>query len=1027
MGKEVVRPFPMQKNFIGKGVLYFFMNKAVKRIVCFSVMAVVIIALAIGNVVAGIYNQQITNFLVGTGEDFSEASEVLQESDQLVRTLAEDSIVLLKNQEDADGEPALPLTEADEESEGMCVNLFGVSAYDPNDAASFDGFLMKGIGSGSSTILESKAVTLTDALDEYGIHYNTDLASVYENFNYTRSASNPYVLSEPSIGQIQAEIPDAMAYSDIAIVVLSRLGGENVGEQPKTQSGNSNKTYLEISDAEEELLQVVTQSFGKVIVILNTANIMHCGFLEDENIDAAMYVGLTGQSGAIAIPEILLGERTYENDEGQTVTEEFSPSGKVSDTYIYTPDYDPSYANTESSSGSNGIGTTIQYSEDIYFGYKWYETADAEGYFNNVSNEYGTGYDAVVQYPFGYGLSYTEFDWEIKDISMPGGVINEQNKNEEITITVHVTNKGDYAGKDVVELYYTPDYISGEVEKAEVNLLDFGKTTLLQPGEGADVELSFTPYDMASFDDLDKNHNGHYGYELDTSKGGSYKISLRTDSHTVKTGEDTYEYEYTLDGDILYTEDPETGETVEPRFTDAGDYEAYAGVPIDGSNVGVTQSYLSRQNFSGTFPTTKAAAPTNASKIQSASQQLEDAYNTDTMPTMGQVTTDDGQPLKLTNGTEYNWELFEELIDYDNPLWEDLLNQITASELLDLVNVSAFRIDAIDSVGSPDRYDYDGPAGFNINSQVGGWGGSTPTGGDSWTAFPCECLLGCSWNKLLLLQMGLSMGAEASATNLDGWYAPGVNLHRTNYTSRNYEYYSEDAVLTGKLAAQVVHGAKINGLYCYIKHFVVSESGPNGKAWNTWLTEQNLRENYLKPFELAVKEGGSNAVMSSFNRLGCVWTGANYALLTDILRGEWGFRGSVITDWYDGGAADLGKMPPKQGIRAGNDIWLAFQTTANAVSSSDPTDMACARRAAKNVLYTMIDTVYYNANFDSSELEGMLTVEKTVSTREGVFPWWIPVLVTVDVLVLAGFGVWTFFLLKPKKEQNETNAQEPTV
>lgn len=982
-----------------------------KRLIFFPIIALIIAVFVVADVLAVIFYRQITNVLVGTGEDFSQATEVLEESDALVRTLAEDSIVLLKNQDDDDGEPALPLTATD----GMKVNLFGFSAYDPSNAAAFDGFLMKGIGSGSSTISEDKAITLQDALTEYGFEYNTELESIYEAFNVGRGrgSSNAYWLNEPTI--TEAQYQQAQGYSDVAVVVFSRLGGENIGEQPQQQtqgSVNRDKTYLEITDAEQTLLDNVTAKFGKVIVILNTSNIMHCGFLEDEGVDAAMYVGLTGQSGAIAIPEILLGYREYEDEDGQLVTEDFSPSGKVSDTYIYVPDYDPSFDNTQSQ--NNSTGTNIQYLEDIYFGYKWYETADAEGYFNNVENEYGTGYDAVVQYPFGYGLSYTTFEWEVMNDDLGDeGQIGDSNKNEEITITVRVTNTGDYPGKDVVELYYTPQYWLGEVEKAEVNLLDFGKTTLLQPGESEDVELTFTPYDMASFDAYNRNENNASTYELDE---GTYTISLRSDAHTLKLnedGEEVFVYDYELADDVIYTTDPVTGTELETKFT--GD-TAYAGVPIDGSTVGASTQYLSRENFGTTFPE-RATAPTNTTLVNQASSWTEsDRYANATMPTMGTVTTDDGQPLSLTvqnaeGGLEYNMELFETLIDYDAPEWEDLLNQLTASELTDLVNVSGFRIDAMDSVGSPARWDYDGPAGFNINSQVGSWEGAA-TGGDTWTAYPCECLLGCSWNKTLLLQMGLSMGAEATLTNLDGWYAPGINLHRTNYTSRNYEYYSEDAVLSGNLAAQVILGAKINGMYCYMKHFVVSESGPNGRDWNTWLTEQNLRENYLKPFEIAVKEGEANAVMSSFNNLGATWTGANYALLTEILREEWGFEGTVITDWFANDAC----MDPRQGVLAGNDIWLAMNPGSNNISSSNVAQMTAARRAAHNVLYTMVDTVYFNANFDDSTLEGMLTVNKGISTRDIGFVWWVPVVVVVEVLVFGALGVWVFFLVKPRKK-----------
>ena len=990
------------------------MTDKVKKAICIAAIAIILAALIAGNVVAGMFAGIITNALNADSTDFSgeETQQALQQSDELVRTLAEDSIVLLKNQEDSDGEPALPLTEDE-----LKVNLFGFSAYDPSDAASFDGFLMKGIGSGSSTISENKAIALQGALEENGIEYNTELEKVYDAFKVGRggNSGNAYWLDEPEITEEQFR--QAEEYSDVAIVVFSRLGGENIGEQPHQQTQgavNRDKTYLEITDPEQELLDEVTDRFDKVIVLLNTSNAMHCGFLDDEYVDAAMYVGLTGQSGAIAIGEILKGE-TLKGDQ-------FSPSGKLSDLYSYDPSNDPAFNNTESASSGNS-GTNIQYSEGLYYGYRWYETADADGYFEAK----GTSYEDQVQFPFGFGLSYTTFEWEVMSIAVGeeeaslGSAIDltDADKNTTITLKVVVTNTGSVYGKDVVQLYYTPEYISGEIEKAEVNLLDFDKTISLEPGQSEELTLTFTAYDMASFDATDANNNGASTYELDA---GTYTISLRTDSHTLKmNGADqmaNVTVDFTIDEDIVFSEDPVTGEAIETRFTGE---TAYAGVPIDGSTAGVTQEYLSRADFAGTFPDEQAPLPTEAAEANRiAAEWYDPSYDTDTAPTQG---VDNGENALMVTYTDdagslqYDYDLFAILSDYDAEEWDTLLDQIEVSELVNLVHNSGFFNPAIESVGKQQQADFDGPAGFNTNSLSGDWGGSTVT--DTWTAYPCECLLGCSWNKDLMLQMGLSMGVEANATGINGWYAPGINLHRTNYTSRNYEYYSEDPILSGNLAANVIHGAKINGLYCYMKHFVVSESGPNGRDWNTWLPEQVLREIYLKPFEIAVKEGGSNAVMSSFNNLGSIWTGSNHALLVDILRGEWGFRGTVITDWSDGG--NPGAMNPRQGVRAGNDIWLNPNAPHinGALNASDATDVACARNSAHNVLYTLVDTIHYYNTFDRDSLDTIFNANVGVKTREEPFAWWIILLVLIDVIVVAGMAVWLFFLFKPKKKAQE--------
>ena len=734
---------------------------------------------------------------------------------------------------------------------------------------------------------------------------------------------------------------------------------------------------------------------------------MHCGFLEAEGVDAAMYVGLTGQSGAIAIGEILKGKKL----DGTT----FSPSGKASDTWIYTREFDPGFANTEMSE-TDEAGINIQYMENIYIGYRWYETAAAEGYFDSVNNAYGKGYDGVVQFPFGYGLSYTEFEWDVMEVSLENGSdITDANKSAEITVKVLVTNTGSVAGKDVVQLYYTPEYIKGEIEKSEVNLLDFAKTVLLAPGQSQEVTLSFTPYDMASFDAHDANKNGESVYELDA---GTYTVSLRTDSHRVAPCAGAT-ISYNIPEDVLYKTDPVTGKQIAVRFTGEN---PYGGVDIEGGNVGLSTNYLSRADIAGTFPKTKSPVPTNGALVKSTSGYTYDGYDTNTSPTQG---VSGNLSLTAEDGREYNYDLIKTLAEnYDAPEWTALLNQMTADEIVNLVHRGGFKTQAVASIGKPLMWDFDGPAGFNTNSRSGSWGGASAAA-DTWTAYPCECLLGCSWNKELLLQMGLSMGVEAAATQVNGWYAPGINLHRTNYTSRNYEYYSEDPVLSGYLAANVILGAKYNGLYAYMKHFVVSESGPNGRNWSTWLTEQSLRELYLKPFEIAVKKGGANAVMSSFNSLGSIWTGGNKALLTDVLRNEWGFKGSVITDWSMGGGTGLNNlaygsnMSPKQGVRAGNDLWLAGMdfVVGDTLSASNATDLTCARTAAHNIIYTLVDTINFNHTADRSELDAAFTVNVGIAQRTTPFASWLLLLIIVEVLAIGGCGVWVFFTVKPSKNK----------
>ena len=952
---------------------------------------ILLVVLVAGNVVAYSFAPQITNFLCGTGENFSDAKLTLKESDALCQTIGDESMVLLKNQNNV-----LPLEEYE------TINVFGWGATD-------EGFLLKGVGSGSSTISTKKQVTLLDAFDnsdEY-IEYNQDIIDFYMDFgeanssklrmNSSLSKSNVYNLAEPSAKELEPLIEDAQLFSDVAIFVISRCGGENLGG---SASGDLPKGYINITEAEQETLDLLKESFETVIVLLNTTNTMHTGFLEDEKIDAALYVGITGQSAASAIPKILTGE--------------ISPSGKLADIMTYYDKYDPTYKNI--SAGSN------QYVEDIYFGYKWYETADAEGYFNNVSNDYGKGYDGVVQYPFGHGLSYTDFSWEVSSLYTldadgktrteidPSKVIvlNDYSVGTKFYLDVKVTNVGEYFGKDVVELYYTPPYIKGEVEKAEINLLDFGKTPEeLDRNEAATVTLSFTPYDLASYDCYDKNGNGSAVYELDE---GEYKVKLMVNSHDAKDCENG-EIKFIVNKDIIIDKDPVTNVEIKNRLT--GD-DAYLGLEIDALDIGGAQ-YMTRANFVGTFPKETASKPTGAI-ISEANM----AYNEAPFANLPSVITGQNNNLYLAtleNGSKaslsqlegsgnaklaWNYDLMADLIDYNSPTWDKLLNQLTAQEMKNLIELGGFRRLAIESVGKPLQKDYDGPAGFNTNTLTGSWGGES-VDTETWTAYPSEALMGCSWNKDLMFMLGRSMGAEADATAIEGWYAPGVNLHRNAYLGRNFEYYSEDGVLSGKLAAKVIYGAKTNGLTCYLKHFVCSDTGDNPRGTDTWLTEQNLRENVLKPFEIAVKEGGANGIMSAFNDVGSVWSGANYALLTEILRNEWGFNGTVLTDWT--ASSNRGSMSVKQGIRAGNDLWLNPNSTISGndrIDTSNATDMKAARIACKNILYSVVDTEYTAKQYREMNIEDVYQTSGTIEFKEEVFAWWIPVLVAIDVVGLLG-------------------------
>ncbi len=965
------------------------MNKYVKA----AIAGAIVVALGVGNWVSYIFGTQITNVLCGTGDNFSNAGLTLEQSDALCRKVGEESIVLLKNQDET-----LPLGGLDK------VNVFGWGATN-------EGFLLKGVGSGSSTISSKKSITLLQALEEAEIEYNMPLINMYETFGKTASVrknsnlnSTVYRLAEPSITQIEAQLDDAKSFSDTAIFVLSRCGGENIGDLPAT--------YLDITESEQASLDLICDNFENVIVLLNTTNTMHTGFLNNEKIDAAMYVGITGQSAAAAIPAILTGNVT--------------PSGKLADTMVYSNQYDPTYANIAKNSN--------QYVEDIYFGYKWYETADAEGYFNEVENSYGEGYEGVVQYPFGYGLSYTTFDWTVDALYTLDDkghktnldftkvvTIDDITPDTKIYLDVLVANTGALNGKDVVELYFTPEYIPGEIEKAEVNLLDFAKTPEISYQEGSKVTMAFTLYDMAAYDCYDKNENGKAAWELDA---GTYTLKLMTDSHNLKACENN-QITLRLNEEVVIDKDTTTNNTVENRFTGEG---AYLGLQIDALSYGASK-YMTRNDFAGTFPTSKAKVPSNSAITKADSTLYDEPYKDAPAVVTGEnnglylATLENGEKASMAqlegrlNDDEalvWNYDLLKDLVNYESDTWDELLNQLTATEMKNLIELGGFRRLAVESVGKPLQKDYDGPAGFNTNTLTGSWGGAQ-VDTETWTAYPSEALIGCSWNKDLMFEMGRSMGAEADITAIDGWYAPGVNLHRNAYLGRNFEYYSEDGVLSGKLAANVIYGAKTNGLICYLKHFVCSDSGDNPRDTDTWLTEQNLRENVLKPFEIAVKDGGANAMMSAFNDIGSVWCGANYALLTDVLRTEWGFQGIVITDWTDN--SSTGGMSVRQGVRAGNDLWLNPNNTlrGETLNMSNEIDLKAARNACKNILYSVVDAEYTAEEYRNMDLGDMYQTSGQIGFKEAVFPWWVIILVAIDVATVAGMGFWMYITFKPKK------------
>lgn len=941
----------------------------------------------------------INSALIGNGVNYGDA-ETEKKGSELVKKISEGGTVLLKNENNC-----LPLNI----EENKNINVFGYTALD-------NAWVFTGVGSGSCKPDPNKRVGILSALDKAGFNYNKEIIEKYQkaipnNDPWMSMNKNGYIIQPDSSFYSEELINNAKSFSDTALVVLSRISGENVGEIPSESKDLVNgqvdetRTYLDLAKKEEEMLEIVKKNFDKVIVLLNTTNNMQCDFLMDEGIDAALFCGPTGVSGTESVANLLKGKKIVEKEDGTKEEVLISPSGRLSDTYAYDYSKEPVYANrfvrNKSATGGN-----IVYQEDLYFGYRWYETADAEGYFDGLEN----GYYSAVIYPFGYGLSYTTFDWILKEVNIKNNSSFAEDTKFEVKVAVK--NTGNYPGRDVVELYYKTPYIKGEIEKSAITLGDFAKTTLLEPGETQIVSLTLDAYDMASYDSYDKNNNGNKGYELDK---GQYELSLRSDVHTLKEMKENT-LAYSLNETVLYQKDPITNYDVINRFTGE---DAYAGVSIDGSDVGINETYLSRNDFLGTFKDKQSALPKDKNKVNKAKIYATKANDQEEMPTFGVdknlniVTKSDGSKasydeLKKSKDLKFNDELINELTkDYNSTLWDDLANQATKEEVKSLVEKSGFGSEQIYSIGKPSTLDFDGPSGFNENTQ------KVAEDKSLWTSYPAECVVGCTFDKEIANEIGKSMAFEASKSGINGWYAPGVNLHRSNYNGRNYEYYSEDPILSGKLASATITGAKSGGLYCYLKHFALSEEGDNAKGVDTWITEQNFREIYLKPFEICVKNG-ANAIMTAFNRIGPVWAGANYDLCTEILRNEWGFIGSVVTDWSSGDEI----MNTNRGVLAGNDLWLnPLAQNGTPLDVNNPTEMYCAKKALKHNLYTYISTYKYARDYDPED--DNYKVEVGVIKAGDIVDWVTPTIIAIDVITISGFllsGFYLFIYLLLKKK-----------
>ncbi len=913
---------------------------------------------------------------------------VLEKANALNEEIVESGMVLLKNEGDV-----LPL------ADGAKVTVFGKNSVD---------LVYGGSGSGTGATDISKAVTLYQALDAAEIEYNPQAKAFFENDSLSGGGRpespgmNGTILESFSTGETpvknySADFKDSLKdYTDVALVVISPIGGEGF-DLPSRSTGH----YLELDENEEDMLDFACSQFEDVVLIINCASPMELGFLtdaEDENYHAqlkgALWLSYPGMTGAKALGKVLSGE--------------VNPSGRLVD--IYSRDFtkDPSYMNfsdndgagNEYRYGSSEQGTAsgehfVYYEEGIYVGYRYYETR----YITEPENTRDEWYERNVVFPFGYGLSYTDFEWTAGEMLINGEPAADGaaiDADDTISVTVNVKNGGDVAGRDVVQLYYTPPYYEGGIEKAHVTLGAFVKTGLLQPGDDKDYTLELKVRDMASYDcyGLNETDPDYRGYILEA---GEYGISIRHNSHE-SSG---IEYIYNVESAEKLETDSATGNEVTNLFEESNE---------EMSEDYVTQ--LSRADFAGTFPTSGATKirEKTASFLRGLGYEKDDSpeqpWYSDEMPEYAD------RALSREETTVKLYQLRE--LEYDDGgegerLWNELLDQISLNEMSLLIGTGGFNTMALEGIDKPKTTDADGPSGFVIFMEAT----SIKTVYDT-CYYASETLLGASFDTDLAHRMGRMVGSEGLVGNergegqrpYSGWYAPAANIHRSPFSGRNWEYYSEDPLLSGKMAASVISGAAEKGTYCYMKHFALNDQETNREGVLTWANEQAMREIYFRPFEIAVKEGGANAMMSSFNRIGSTWAGGDYRLLTSLLREEWGFKGMVITDFN----TNATYMPADQMIRAGGDLNLCQDIQPSKEYTA--TQVTCMRNAVRNILYTVSRSNAMNG-FGAD----VVWVYK--------LPVWQIVLICVDVAVAAGLAVWGVFAVR--KAIKKSGGEEPAA
>ena len=898
------------------------MKKSKKYLIRFNAVLGIVLALGVtvNLILVGPMYSMVT--LATGGGKVSEENGAL--ATELCEDIADEGIVLLDNA------GTLPL------AKNSKLNVFGWASTNPCYG-----------GTGSGALSDAyPTVSLLEGLTNAGFELNTELSDFYTAYRADRPEvgmfAQDWTLPEPEAAQYSDDlINNAKAFSDTAMIVITRVGGEGADLPTDVSTvtydaGHSyndfepGEHYLQLSKTEEDMVDLVCKNFDNVIVVYNGANAMELGWVKDHSqIKSVIWCAGTGQSGFNALGSVLCGD--------------VNPSGRTIDTFVYDLTATPTWNNfgnmlydnmNEFEADSFGTKVTpafVNYVENIYVGYKFYETAAAEGLID---------YDKTVVYPFGHGLSYTSFTQTLNSVTESDGTI---------TVDVTVTNTGSVSGKDVVEVYYNPPYTNGGIEKASANLIGFAKTSEIAAGASENVQVTFKAEDMASYD-----AHGKGCYVLEK---GDYIISINSDSHNVIDSKT-----YTVASDIVYNES-------NPRSSD----QTVATNEFDFAEGNVT--YLSRADGFANYAEA-TAAPTDYSMPAEAKATF---YNNSNYDPNDFNNPDDVAP---TTGAKNGIQLADMVgVAYDDEKWDSFLDQLTVADMDSLIALGGYQSVAVSSVGKVQAIDCDGPASINNNfTQQGSIG------------FPSAVMIAATWNTDLAYSFGESIGKMADDMGVSGWYAPAMNIHRSAFAGRNFEYYSEDGVLSGAIASHAIMGSQDQGVYAFMKHFALNDQETNRCGMLCiWASEQAIREIYLKPFEACVKNADCHAVMSSFNYIGNTYAGNCPELLINVLRNEWGFVGMVLTDYY----GVYGYQDSDHLIRNGGDFCLVnYDTETNHLTdTTSATALVCARQACKNILYTVANSrAYYPENLNP----GMATWEKVMI---GVDVVGVLALIALEILV----------------------------